>query len=277
VRTPSEERDLSLDDIIRRSNRPYTRASLAADLAELGVVPGGIVIAHTALSAIGYVSGGAVALLEALGDALGPEGTLVMPAQSADLSDPAIWHSPSVPGDWVDTIRETMPAYDPARTPTWKLGVVAELFRTWPGVQRSAHPVCSFAARGPLAREILEPHELDDPFGETSPLARLYRRDARILLIGANWEACTSFHLAERRAQPDAEPEESWAPVMIDGKRVWAPWREYPHANTMFPFLGVAMQRAGIVRRSQIGEAPGRLTPLRAAVDFAVARLTDRR
>ncbi len=264
---------LSLDDVIRHSRRAHTRSSLAADLAALGLCPGDTVIVHSALSRIGYVAGGSVAVIGALLDVLGPAGTLVMPAQSADLTDPASWRFPAVPPDWVDVIRDATPPYDPARTPTWNLGAIAELFRTWPGVGRSAHPVCSFAAFGPRAEFILKPHGFDDPFGEASPLARLYGLDARILLIGTGWAVATALHLAERRADPLAEPEPCLSPVLRDGRRVQVNWAEYPHDSANFVSIGSDMERDGLVRVGLVGEAATRFARMRHAIDFAVPLL----
>jgi aminoglycoside 3-N-acetyltransferase len=232
------------------------------------------VLVHTSLSGIGYVVGGAVTVIEALQSVLGPDGTLVMPAQSADLTDPATWRAPAVPPHWVDTIRDAMPPYDPARTPCFQLGTVAELYRTWPGVARSAHPVCSFSAGGRLASWILEPHGLDDPFGEASPLARLYAADARTLLLGAPWTTATVLHLAERRALPAAEPEWSVSPVLEEGRRKLARWAEYPHDANLFSEIGRVIERCGLVRLRQVGDADARLVAIRDAVDIAVQELS---
>jgi aminoglycoside 3-N-acetyltransferase len=165
----------------------------------VGVRPGETLLAHTSLSSLGWVCGGAVAVVRGILDALGPDGTLVVPTQTADLSDPAYWGNPPVPRAWWDTIRASMPSYDPLVTPSLGVGVVPETVRTWPGARRSAHPQTSFAAIGPRAAEILDGHAQDCRLGEHSPLARLEGLHARVLLLGAGYDTCTSFHLAEYR------------------------------------------------------------------------------
>lgn len=66
-----------------------TRASLAAALRDLGVRPGETLLAHTSLSSLGWVCGGAVALVQALLDALGEDGTLTVPTHSGPPPRPA--------------------------------------------------------------------------------------------------------------------------------------------------------------------------------------------
>jgi aminoglycoside 3-N-acetyltransferase len=85
---------------VAASAAPVTRESLAADLGRLGVRPGSVLLAHSSLSALGWVCGGAQAVIEALLDALGPQGTLVVPAHTTGNSEPSQWRNPPMPEDW---------------------------------------------------------------------------------------------------------------------------------------------------------------------------------
>lgn len=244
-----------------------TRDSLAAELRALGLRPGDTVLAHTSLSALGWVNGGAETVVLALLDCLGDDGTLVVPAQSGDNSDPAQWGNPPVPAAWWPAIRETMPAYDPRTTRTRGVGVVPETVRTWPGAVRSAHPQTSFAAVGPRADDLMDGHALDCRLGEHSPLARLEQAGARVLLLGAGFDSCTAFHLAEYRL-PAPLVENSFA-VMTDRGRRWMTVREPSITEDRFDELGADFERDRPVARAVVGAATARLFPLAEAVAYA--------
>ncbi|MGW9030411.1 aminoglycoside N(3)-acetyltransferase [Streptomyces sp. NPDC055722] len=240
-----------------------TRDTVCTQLRALGVTLGETLLVHSSLSSLGWVCGGALAVVQGLLDVLGPEGTLVVPTQTGDLSDPALWSRPPVPEEWWETIRAAMPAYDPLVTPSRGVGVIPETVRTWPGASRSAHPQTSFAAFGPRARTILDGHARDCRLGEKSPLARLEAMGARVLLLGAGYSTCTSFHLAEYRIP---------APRVRVGRPGPAGWEvvtEVAISSDRFDELGRDFERDRTVVRGKVGAAGVRLFPVADAVAYA--------
>lgn len=258
-------------DLLARTPFPATRDSLAAQLRDSGLRPGATVLVHTSLRALGWIAGGPVALIQALLDCVGPGGLVAMPAHSSDLTDPAQWQAPPVPDAWLDTLRDHMPAYDPAITPTRGMGAVAELFRTWPGAVRSRHPTCSFAAIGAGADTLTADHRLEDPLGETSPLAKLWRADAEILLLGVGFDVCTILHLAEQRAWPARPRQPEASPVIEEGQRVWKRY-DQPALLDSGHFLpvGQSLIDAGLARRFPLGAGLGLRVSARVAVEHAL-------
>ena len=263
-------------DLIDRTLEPRTRLSLAADLRQLGLGPGAVVIVHSSLSSLGWVCGGSVAVVLALMDVLTESGTLVMPTHSGDYSDPAQWQSPPVPESWVEPIRENMPAFDPRTAPTRGVGQVPETFRAWPGALRSSHPTVSFAAWGKHASFVTRKHSLDYSLGEGSPLARIYELDGQILLLGVGHESNTSFHLGEYRA-PGTRRVEEGSPILEDGRRVWRTYNDIELDEEVFGEIGADFEKAVAVRSSGVGSAEAKLFSQRRAVDFAQEWVAQRR
>lgn len=259
-----------MENAEKNSRKLQTIPSLQKDLSELGVKENAVILVHSSLSKIGWVNGGAVGLIDALINTVTASGTIVMPTQSADWSEPSHWQAPPVPEEWWTEIRATMPPYNSVHTPTRGMGVIPEVFRKYEGVQRSAHPAVSFAAYGKYQDEILNDQSLDFGLGEQSPLARLYDLDAQILFVGTTYETNTAFHLGEMRAKTGKVIIEG-ARILEDGQSVWKEYETIDFEDGNFEQMGVQFEKEFLVRQNQIGQANSKLFSLRDAVDFAKA------
>lgn len=267
----------TMQKLVSQTETPATVASLTADLRALGVTPGMVAFVHSSLSAMGWVCGGPVAVILALQEALGPDGTLVMPTHTSDLTEPSRWENPPVPESWWPVIRESMPAFDPDLTPTRAMGVIPETFRKQAGVLRSDHPHVSVCARGPRAQEITADHSLANGLGEDSPLGRLYDLHAHVLLLGVGHERNTSMHLAEYRADYATKRTiEDGAPAAAG----WVAFSEFETDSSDFDRVGedyLQSEAGHAVRRGRVGLADSQLMPQRDVVDFAVSWLEKNR
>ena len=82
---------------IDKNFTPITKEVLINKFSQLGIKQGDILLIHASLSSLGYVVGGAEALFWALREVVGNEGTIVVPSQTVEISDPASWQYPPVP------------------------------------------------------------------------------------------------------------------------------------------------------------------------------------
>lgn len=169
-------------------------AALRAGLTGVGLRAGHHVLVHSSLSAIGWVDGGAAAVVDALLEVVGPTGTVAVPTLTGTPDDG--------PG------RELV--LDVDRTPGWT-GAIPEELRRRPAATRSGHPTHSVAAIGAAAARLTAGHEeCLTPCGTGSPYARLAADpDGVVLLLGCDHESNTTLHHVEELAgvpyhlQPD--------------------------------------------------------------------------
>jgi len=228
---------------------PLSTHEVARQLTDLGVRPGGIVLVHTAFSSVGPIDGGPQGLIAALREALGPDGTLVMPSMSNDDDRP----------------------FDAATTACAGMGIVAETFRTLSGVLRSNSPH-AFAAVGPRAAEITADHPLDVPHGLDSPVGRVYAADGQVLLLGIGHDANTTIHLAETMAGVRYR-RSKYVTVLRDGRRVRHPYDEIDHCCQNFDLLDPWLDLARRQVRGVVGHAEARLMRSHDVVETAIGHL----
>jgi len=152
-----------------------TQQQIVAGLKELGLPRGAILMVHSSLSSLGYVMGGPGTVIDALLEALGPEGTLLMPTHPA--RDGRTFDVETIPSD---------------------MGLITETFRRRPDVLRSRHPYHPVTAYGARAREMLRDHEQSAvPDGPETPYGRLISEGGWVLHIGCDLDTLTLLHTVE--------------------------------------------------------------------------------
>lgn len=238
---------------------------LASVLRAMGVRRGGILMVHASLGGSGLR---AADLLGAVFSALGPEGTLVVPAFTPENSDTSHAHRALTQGMAAGERARylaSMPPFDPATTPCRGMGVFAEYVRTTAGAVRSAHPQTSLAGIGPRAVELLADHAVDCHLGERSPLGRLYTADTQVLLFRVGFEVCSALHLAEYRLP--APPTRTYRCV-VGRTGNWLAYEDVALNDGDFAEIGALLPRELLVERDVAGR-PTTLFSMRVVVDAA--------
>ena len=117
---------------IENNFTPITKEVLINKFSQLGIKQGDTLLVHAYLSSLGYVVGGAETLFLALRDVIGEQGTIVVPSQTVEISDPACWQYPPVPEEWHDVIRDAMPAYSKDLSYSKAMGAFSQFIRILP-------------------------------------------------------------------------------------------------------------------------------------------------
>jgi aminoglycoside 3-N-acetyltransferase len=265
-----------IDEAITGPGAPaaVARGQLVGDFRRLGIMPGQTLLVHASLRSLGWVTGGAGAVVNALREALGPDGNIVVPASTETNSLTSRKHRERIAqltANQAKRYREEMPAFDPDTTKSGA-GAIAERVRKSADAVRSDHPQSSFAAIGPEAEYLMADHRLNSHLGEDSPLAKLYKMDAQVLMIGVGYRSCTAFHLAEYRYRPALEltPQTYACVVNIEGKRRWIAYPDVVLDDQEFENIGKALEVEVAIGSGKVGNAECRLISLSNAVDFAV-------
>lgn len=245
-----------------------TGAEIAVGLARLGVDEGDVLLVHSSLSRFGYVEGGADAVIDALLEAVGSHGTVMVPTHT-----------------W-DRIGDDTPVFDVRETPCC-VGRVPETFRRRPEALRGLHPTHSCAAIGPLREELLRDHETQvTPCGSKSPYQRLMncgapgdgRGRGRIVFLGVDLRVNTSFHALEEIAGVPwlFDRFEMLYTVDYEGRRRAVPSRR--HSAEMardFEKMEPVVLQEGVLVKGQIGQAQVRVVDA-AGMERVVAPMLAR-
>ena len=156
---------------------------MARDLAGLGVRRAGTLLVHSSLKSLGKLPEGPETAIEGLLEALGSEGTLLMPALS------------------YSTVEEESPFFDILNTPSC-VGALTEYFRKRAGQYGAPIPLTRCAGLV-QSQHMVDRHFHDvTPCGENSPFSKLRKKDCQILFLGCGLKPNTSMHAVEELVEP---------------------------------------------------------------------------
>ena len=228
---------------------PVDRETIARVLEESGLAARPLEI-HAALSSFGVVEGGAEAIVDAV---VGVGSTILVPTFTDLMVDPPEHMRPSRNGwDYDDPPAAATgngKVFDPAGDEVEaRMGALARAVLADERRVRGDHPLCSFAAVGPRAHELIERQSPRRVFG---PLERLAELDGAVVLIGVGLERATIVHLAE--VQAGRAPFRRWANGP-DGRAIAV---DVGGCSRGFPRLEPAL--GDIVTRTRVGASEWRI------------------
>ncbi len=263
---------LSHNDEIKRM---LTKSQLVDGLRLLGVNEGSVVEVHGSLSSFGYIPGGAQTLVDALITAVGYDGTIVMPAQSSDNSEPSRWAFPPIEVELFKQLREQHPVFDPRTSTFDPMGAIANNLRLRPGTMVSSHPNSAFMAYGKHAKWITQSHPIHFPFSMTSPLGKLVDLRADILLLGVGYDNCTALHLAESQTGVRSIQINGSA-IDSDHGRQWKKYLDYDYNSEAFIPIGKRLEDYSLVRTFKIQDADCKLFNFPEALSVAIGYFKEK-
>lgn len=254
---------------------PWTRRQLSAALTALGVRPGFPLMLHASVKAVGPVMGGPNTIIQALLDALTPQGTLMMYVGWQDIPD---YTHELTEAERAVYLAEH-PPYDPATSRAVRQnGILAEFVRTWPGAVRSRNPEMSIAAVGAQADFLTADHPLNYGYGVGSPLEKLIALNGQVLMLGAPLDTLTLLHYAENRARMRHKRIIHYqVPIMQDGQTVWIDVEDFDtgeaHGDYSFEGIAQAFLAEGGGTSGLVGDAQSYLFNASELAAFAIAWL----
>lgn len=236
----------------------WTRERIIDDLRELRVAPGETLLIHASMRAIGRVEGGADAVIDALVEAVGPDGTVAAPAFNRRNRVPEFPRMDRhAPGHSEGVCRE-------------QVGILAERLAARQSASSSRHPTHAFAAIGRNAEFVTSGAPFHYPLGTNSPLARLHQLDARILLLGVDHRVSASLYLAENWA--DAPYARRHARIVTADREV-VEMEGCPECSEGFARIEPLLRQARILKTGYVGNAPSQSMRVRHVVSMAVEML----
>ena len=236
-----------------------TFEELVEGFRELGVEEGDTLLVHSSYKSFGEVDGGPQTVIRALEDALGLEGTLIMPTFNFDFNKGVPWN---------------------VRTTPSKMGILTELVRKDPRAKRVFHPFYSFAILGKHA-EMLGSLRYKSSYERDSVFGKLRDLDGKIMVIGLSYtNSMTFFHHIEQMEgvgyrflkQFTGEVTDENGNTYTDTFEMLVRDIDKGVITEVDP-MGELMEKAGIIKVRKIGEAEVKLMKAIEVYEFTAREM----
>ncbi|MDE6195515.1 MAG: AAC(3) family N-acetyltransferase [Erysipelotrichaceae bacterium] len=247
-----------------------TKEDVKLHLQSLGIQKGMLVLVDAAIHNFGYISGGAQAIIEALMEIVGYEGTIIMPSFTMEHMDPSCKSKYRIEREHWEYIRQNPMAFHrKLSAPTSQDALVHQFMRN-EAIARSCHPLYSFVAWGKYAKLLCDKHPLHFGLSKDSPLGKIVDLNGYVLLLGCDYKECTMFHLA--RYHGEQLPIKIVSAAIQQNKQVvWKDMLDLELINDDFAVIGEAMEERKVVKTSYLGTGRCRFFSAREAVRIASA------
>ena len=238
-----------------RSGDPeIDKAAILAALKGVGVRTGDTLLVHSSLSACGRIVGGARTIIEALIEAVGPDGNFFVPTfQRSECYLNGInkrWdHRPS---DWRDRASEAV---------RWVGTLPLEFMRLYPDAPRGVHISHSWAGWGERAAEVLSRQTEDEPpFSDNSCPLVVKDMGGKILHFGSPLGHTSFVHCLETHFNLPGLGPSYYDVRLADGTITWkfvpkglpGP-REFYSKDEQARLFREAVARGLEIRREKLG------------------------
>lgn len=209
---------------------------------QCGPRPSDLVMFHSSYKSFGGVEGGAATVVSALQELTTPvRSMLFLPRYGVKAwCQDHYWDYRETPGE---------------------MGVIPEVGASFPGAQRTRHPIHNFTVLGPWEYE----YQFDnvESYAEDGPFGLFQRRDGLVISAGVGWsDTFTHVHYVEQANHAPWRRLKSFAGLYVDG---WG----HPHLRSFDMSVRATQQHvtdvdalydkllvpAGVVKQVQIGAA----------------------
>lgn len=239
-----------------------SKQRLVEDLKRIGVNTGDHLAVGISFKSLGRVTEGPNTVVEALTEAVGPDGTVMMNTHTK------VFNLTEVRLGWTDYV------YDARVTPCIT-GIVSEKLRQRENALRSRHPAYSIAAIGKQAHFLTDGH--DEHAAAYLPYAKLAQIEGKYLAVGVGDKLAGFRH----RAQQEAGLLDivSWdrAVNYKDQKGSLQTFilKDRGGCIHRLPELVTDLRAQGLVKSGRVGMAAAILVPARESLERMTGRLKE--